>query len=104
METMDEVALYVLYGFRDDITIDLETADFEWLETHCDGAVYARARKDLPVGYWRRQAFAIEIIDSRIVSRLDNRARLAKHGAAVVAKRSGDKISVQPGESIRLSG
>ncbi len=104
METTDEVALHVLYGFRDDITIDLETADFEWFETHCDGAVYARTRKDLPVGYWRRQAFAIEIIDSRIVSRLDNRAQLAKHGAAVVAKRRGDRIAVQPGGSIQISG
>jgi hypothetical protein len=77
----DIVELFALYAFANAVTIDLDTADFEWLELHANAVTYARNRDDLPLGAWLREGFKVEIVDQRLVSAKDPRSLRTVEGS-----------------------
>jgi hypothetical protein len=75
MDALDNVVeLHAVYGFTDPIVIDLETVDSEWLDGHCDVVGFARATSEIPRGLWLEQGYVVEVAETRLVARRDERA------------------------------
>jgi hypothetical protein len=75
MDALDDVVeLHAVYGFTDPIVIDLETVDSEWLDGHCDVVGFARTTSEIPRGLWLEQGYVVEVAETRLVARRDERA------------------------------
>jgi len=74
------VELYALYGFGRSVMVELDQADFEWLETNANGVIYSRNREDVPSGMWVANGFKFEVLDVRLVSPLDPRVGATAEG------------------------
>jgi hypothetical protein len=80
----DMIELHSVYGFVDPIVIDLETVDSDWLDGHCDVAGFARSNAEIPPGLWLARGCVVEISETRLVARRDERAVRTLTGPIVV--------------------
>jgi hypothetical protein len=70
----DVIELHAAYGFKTPIVIDLETVNSDWLDAHCDVVGFARSKVEIPPGQWLACGFLVEISETRLVARHDERA------------------------------
>jgi hypothetical protein len=70
----DVIELHAVYGFKKPIVIDLETIDSDWLDGHCDVVGFARSQAEIPPGLWLAQGYVVEVSETRLVAREDERA------------------------------
>jgi hypothetical protein len=81
MDAFDDVVeLHAVYGFTDPIVIDLETVDSEWLDGHCDVVGFARTTSELPHGLWLELGYVVEVAETRLVARRDERTVRTRSG------------------------
>jgi hypothetical protein len=81
MDALDDVVeLHAVYGFTDPIVIDLETVDSEWLDGNCDVVGFARTTSEIPRGLWLEQGYILEVAETRLVARRDERAVRTRSG------------------------
>jgi hypothetical protein len=74
MDGLDMIELRAVYGFKDPIVIDLETVDSDWLDAHCDVLGFARTKAEIPAGLWLARGCVVEVSETRLVARRDERA------------------------------
>jgi hypothetical protein len=70
----DVIELHAVYGFKNPIVIDLETVDSDWLDGHCDVVGFARSKAEIPCSLWLAQGYVVEVSETRLVAREDERA------------------------------
>ena len=88
----DVIELHAVYGFKNPIVIDLESVDSDWLDGHCDVVGLARSREEIPPGLWLAQGYVVEVFETRLVAREDERAvRTASGPIAVHFTRSASE-------------
>jgi hypothetical protein len=81
MDALDDVVeLHAVYGFTDPIVIDLEIVDSEWLDGQCDVVGFARTTSEIPRGLWLGLGYVVEISETRLVARRDERAVRTRSG------------------------
>jgi hypothetical protein len=80
----DVVELHAVYGFKTPIVIDLETVDSDWLDGHCDVVGFARLRAEVRPGLWLARGCVVEVSETRLVARRDERAVRTASGPIAV--------------------
>jgi hypothetical protein len=96
MDGLDMIELRAVYGFKDPIVIDLETVDSDWLDAHCDVLGFARTKAEIPAGLWLARGCVVEVSETRLVARRDERAVRTFSGPIAVyftrSEREGSSI------------
>jgi hypothetical protein len=92
----DVIELHAVYGFKDSIVIDLESVDSDWLDGHCDVVGFARSKAEVPAGLWLARGCVVEVSETRLVARRDERAVRTLSGPIAVyftrSERQGPSI------------
>jgi hypothetical protein len=90
----DVIELHAVYGFKNPIVIDLETIDSDWLDGHCDVVGLARSKAEIPCGLWLSQGCVVEVSETRLVAREDERA--VRTASGPIAVRFTRSVSDRP--------